>query len=90
MEAFPFKLKMVIHAFKFSEYSWTLKYFFRASSQTSVSSPFLISPSKVGVLDFLNFLKINLTKFKEGKKPKFSLGILELKLGSQIFEVVDT
>ncbi|KAJ4830115.1 hypothetical protein Tsubulata_001328 [Turnera subulata] len=33
-----------------------------------------------------NFLEINL-KVKEGKKPKFSLGVSEPKLGSHIFEV---
>lgn len=35
-----------------------------------------------------NFLELNLPKVKEGKKPKFSLGISEPKLGSQIFEVL--
>ncbi|KAK1317713.1 putative nucleolar protein 5-2 [Acorus calamus] len=33
-----------------------------------------------------NFLELNL-KIKEGKKPKFSLGVAEPKIGSQIFEV---
>lgn len=35
-----------------------------------------------------NFLELNLPKVKEGKKPKFSLGISEPKLGSQIYEVL--
>lgn len=35
-----------------------------------------------------NFLELNLPKVKEGKKPKFSLGISEPKLGSQIFEIL--
>ncbi|XP_008796174.1 nucleolar protein 56-like [Phoenix dactylifera] len=34
-----------------------------------------------------NFLEINLPKPKEGKKVKFSLGVAEPKVGSQIFEV---
>lgn len=34
-----------------------------------------------------NFLELNLPKVKEGKKPKFSLGVYEPKLGSHIFEV---
>jgi nucleolar protein 56 len=33
-----------------------------------------------------NFLEINLPKVKEGKKPKFSLGVAEPKLGSHILE----
>ncbi|PQQ17361.1 nucleolar protein 56-like [Prunus yedoensis var. nudiflora] len=33
-----------------------------------------------------NFLEINLPKVKEGKKPKFSLGLAEPKIGSHIFE----
>ncbi|PON77350.1 Nop domain containing protein [Parasponia andersonii] len=33
-----------------------------------------------------NFLELNLPKVKEGKKPKFSLGLAEPKLGSNIFE----
>ncbi|KAJ8747959.1 hypothetical protein K2173_007846 [Erythroxylum novogranatense] len=33
-----------------------------------------------------NFLELNLPKVKEGKKPKFSLGVAEPKLGSHIFE----
>ncbi|KFK35536.1 hypothetical protein AALP_AA4G003300 [Arabis alpina] len=32
-------------------------------------------------------LELNLPKVKEGKKPKFSLGLAEPKLGSHIFEV---
>ena len=56
MEAFPFRLNMVIQTFKFSKYPWNLKYFFKPRSQTSTSSPFLISPSKVGGLDLLNSL----------------------------------
>ncbi|KAH9307359.1 hypothetical protein KI387_035270, partial [Taxus chinensis] len=35
-----------------------------------------------------NFLELNLPKIKEGKKPKFSLGVSEPKLGSQILEVL--
>ena len=35
-----------------------------------------------------NFLELNLPKVKEGKKPKFRLGVVEPKLGSQIFEVL--
>lgn len=35
-----------------------------------------------------NFLELNLPKVKEGKKPKFRLGVAEPKLGSQIFEVL--
>eukprot|EP01018_Ginkgo_biloba_P007513 Gb_05243 [translate_table: standard] len=35
-----------------------------------------------------NFLELNLPKVKEGKKPKFSLGVSDPKLGSQIFEVL--
>ncbi|KAK8952963.1 putative nucleolar protein 5-2 [Platanthera guangdongensis] len=34
-----------------------------------------------------NFLELNLPKAKEGKKAKFSLGVAEPKVGSQIFEV---
>ncbi|KAJ0104967.1 hypothetical protein Patl1_18303 [Pistacia atlantica] len=34
-----------------------------------------------------NFLELNLPKVKEGKKPKFSLGVSEPKIGSHIFEV---
>ncbi|KAF8390613.1 hypothetical protein HHK36_025140 [Tetracentron sinense] len=34
-----------------------------------------------------NFLELNLPKIKEGKKPKFSLGVAEPKIGSHIFEV---
>ncbi|XP_047946607.1 nucleolar protein 56-like [Salvia hispanica] len=34
-----------------------------------------------------NFLELTLPKVKEGKKPKFSLGVAEPKLGSHIFEV---
>ncbi|WOL06716.1 hypothetical protein Cni_G15450 [Canna indica] len=34
-----------------------------------------------------NFLEMNLPKMKEGKKAKFSLGVAEPKVGSQIFEV---
>lgn len=34
-----------------------------------------------------NFLELNLPKVKEGKKPKFSLGVAEPKLGSHILEV---
>ncbi|CAB4280530.1 unnamed protein product [Prunus armeniaca] len=33
-----------------------------------------------------NFLEINLPKVKDGKKPKFSLGLAEPKIGSHIFE----
>ncbi|XP_042488488.1 nucleolar protein 56-like [Macadamia integrifolia] len=33
-----------------------------------------------------NFLALNLPKIKEGKKPKFSLGVSEPKIGSHIFE----
>jgi hypothetical protein len=54
MEAFPFRLKMVIRTFKFSEQSWNLKYFFNPSIQTSTYSPLLISPLKVGGFYFLN------------------------------------
>lgn len=34
-----------------------------------------------------NFLEANLPKVKESKKPKYSLGVAEPKLGSHIFEV---
>lgn len=34
-----------------------------------------------------SFLELNLPKVKEGKKPKFSLGVAEPKIGSHIFEV---
>ncbi|KAJ4961642.1 hypothetical protein NE237_021552 [Protea cynaroides] len=33
-----------------------------------------------------NFLALNLPKIKEGKKPKFSVGVSEPKIGSHIFE----
>lgn len=33
-----------------------------------------------------NFLELNLPTVKEGKKPKYSLGVSEPKIGSQIFE----
>uniref|UniRef100_A0A7N1A4N0 Nucleolar protein 56 n=1 Tax=Kalanchoe fedtschenkoi TaxID=63787 RepID=A0A7N1A4N0_KALFE len=33
-----------------------------------------------------NFLELNLPKVKEGKKPKYSLGVSEPKIGSHIFE----
>lgn len=36
--------------------------------------------------DLSNFLELNLPKIKEGKKPKYSLGVAEPKLGSQIVE----
>ncbi|ONK67511.1 uncharacterized protein A4U43_C05F800 [Asparagus officinalis] len=35
-----------------------------------------------------NFLRVNLPKVKEGKKAKFSLGVAEPKVGSQIQEVL--
>ncbi|XP_051119029.1 nucleolar protein 56-like [Andrographis paniculata] len=34
-----------------------------------------------------NFLELTLPKVKEGKKPKFSVGVAEPKLGSHIYEV---
>ncbi|PIN21972.1 Ribosome biogenesis protein - Nop56p/Sik1p [Handroanthus impetiginosus] len=34
-----------------------------------------------------NFLELSLPKVKEGKKPKFTLGVAEPKLGSHIYEV---
>ncbi|KAG6538632.1 hypothetical protein ZIOFF_003756 [Zingiber officinale] len=34
-----------------------------------------------------NFLEMNLPKVKDGKKAKFSLGVAEPKVGSQVFEV---
>ncbi|KAM7477203.1 hypothetical protein LguiB_024446 [Lonicera macranthoides] len=34
-----------------------------------------------------NFLEVSLPKVKEGKKPKFSVGVAEPKLGSHIYEV---
>ncbi|KAL0926870.1 hypothetical protein M5K25_003123 [Dendrobium thyrsiflorum] len=34
-----------------------------------------------------NFLELNFPRRKEGKEPKFSLGVAEPKVGSQIFEV---
>lgn len=42
----------------------------------------------VGVMtdELRSFLELNLPKVKEGKKPKFSLGLAEPKLGSHIFE----
>ncbi|KAI5069555.1 hypothetical protein GOP47_0015856 [Adiantum capillus-veneris] len=36
--------------------------------------------------DLSNFLELNLPKIKEGKKPKYSVGVAEPKLGSQILE----
>lgn len=33
-----------------------------------------------------NFLELTLPKVKEGKKPKFSLGVAEPKIGSHILE----
>ncbi|KAJ7569811.1 hypothetical protein O6H91_01G095500 [Diphasiastrum complanatum] len=44
-----------------------------------------------GVLtnDLQHFLELNLPKVKSGKKAKFSLGIAEPKLGSQIFETLN-
>lgn len=33
-----------------------------------------------------NFLELSLPKVKEGKKPKFSLGVAEPKIGSHILE----
>ncbi|KAJ0440458.1 putative Nop domain, helix hairpin bin domain superfamily, Nop domain superfamily protein [Helianthus annuus] len=33
-----------------------------------------------------NFLELSLPKVKEGKKPKFSLGVAESKIGSHIYE----
>lgn len=44
--------------------------------------------SLVGVMtdELRSFLELNLPKVKEGKKPKFSLGLAEPKLGSHIFE----
>ncbi|THF96445.1 hypothetical protein TEA_020632 [Camellia sinensis var. sinensis] len=34
-----------------------------------------------------NFLELTLPKVKDGKKPKFSLGVAEPKIGSHVFEV---
>lgn len=34
-----------------------------------------------------NFLALTLPKVKDGKKPKFSVGVAEPKLGSHIYEV---
>lgn len=34
-----------------------------------------------------NFLEVSLPKSKEGKKPKYSVGVAEPKLGSHIYEV---
>lgn len=34
-----------------------------------------------------NFLELNLPRVKEGKKPNFSLGVAEPKIGSQISEM---
>ncbi|XP_010465064.1 PREDICTED: nucleolar protein 56-like [Camelina sativa] len=36
-----------------------------------------------------SFLELNLPKVKEGKKPKFSLGVAEPKIGSCIFEATN-
>ncbi|CAM8981830.1 unnamed protein product [Rhodiola kirilowii] len=36
--------------------------------------------------ELMNFLELNLPKVKEGKKPKYSLGVAEPKIGSHIFE----
>jgi hypothetical protein len=36
--------------------------------------------------DLQNFLELNLPKVKAGKKPKFSVGVAEPKLGSAILE----
>ncbi|XP_057970377.1 nucleolar protein 56-like [Malania oleifera] len=36
-----------------------------------------------------SFLELNLPKVKEGKKPKFSLGVSEPKIGSHIYEVTN-
>lgn len=36
--------------------------------------------------DLQNFLELNLPKVKAGKKPKFSIGVAEPKLGSAILE----
>ena len=36
-----------------------------------------------------NFLELNLPKVKAGKKPKFSLGVAEPKLGSAILEATN-
>ena len=33
-----------------------------------------------------NFLELNLPKVKEGKKAKYSLGVMETKIGSHISE----
>lgn len=33
-----------------------------------------------------SFLELNLPKVKDGRKPKFSLGLAEPKIGSHIFE----
>jgi len=33
-----------------------------------------------------NFLELNLPKVKEGKKAKYSLGVMEAKIGSHISE----
>ena len=45
--------------------------------------------SALGMLtdELRSCLEINLPKVKEGKKPKFSLGVADPKIGSQIFEV---
>jgi nucleolar protein 56 len=43
--------------------------------------------SEGGVTDTLkNFLQLNMPKVKEGKKPKFTLGVAEAKLGNAIQE----
>ncbi|KAI8020315.1 Nucleolar protein 56 [Camellia lanceoleosa] len=37
-----------------------------------------------------NFLELTLPKIKDGKKPKFNLGVAEPKIGSHVFEVTKT
>ncbi|EOA30399.1 hypothetical protein CARUB_v10013523mg [Capsella rubella] len=57
-------------------------------SQSALDALNQISAISEGYMtdELRSFLELNLPKVKEGKKPKFSLGVAEPKIGSCIFE----
>lgn len=63
---------------------WSDKIFF----ESALDALNQVNAVSEGVMtdELRSFLELNLPKVKEGKKPKFSLGLAEPKLGSHIFE----
>ncbi|CAL5373967.1 unnamed protein product [Camellia sinensis] len=53
----------------------------------SISTNATPSPKGHMTDELRNFLELTLPKIKDGKKPKFNLGIAEPKIGSRVFEV---